>query len=391
LQVLPAKAAFTPSGAPVVGFTVQNQDAPQNAAGFGGSLSSSGTIPLLPGANQLLAVGAAGARALLMEGLATAGQRCCGAVRLVPVSPSGKLGAPRTLIGTLAEPSTGMLVPTSDGGALGLVATATGIWATRAAGSAAFGPIARLTPASATPAAVAAAALPKGAIAIGWTTGPQAAVPGAVGSIEIEQGGAGKLPSAAASHYLSAVPGDSIDSFALGAGAHGPTAVWAQSYTDTLGAFHSVIEEADAGALTSATRLSDTSGVASAASVGSDLAGHEVAVWKQCDATGSICAAWMSTRRGAGRFSPAVRLGAIDPASSPSVAVGANGAAVAGWVDGGVVMLSVRPPATGAFGTPARLGADASELSLSAGPGGRAIAVWCEGIALQRVYASVYG
>lgn len=385
---MPPAAAITSAGATVVGYTVEDQDHTQNAAAYAAMLdpgSLAGAIPPLQGANQLLAVGSLGRSCLLLEGLATAGRRCCSSVRAAAL---GMPGAPRTLLTGIREPATGTLVPMSDGGALALVATASGIWGARANSSGTFSGAQRLTPATATPAAFAATALPNGGSAVGWSLAPRADLAGAVGSITIKQGTAAGLPSA--SSYLGALPGDSIDQLSLAAGVRGASAVWVESYTDTLGAFHSVVETADAGALPAATQLSASAEIASAVAVRSDLKGDEVAVFKQCDPAGNTCSGWLATRRGARPFSALSRLGSIDPTASPAVAVGADGSAAAGWIDGGAVKLRVRPAATAAFGSPSTLGAAAMDLTLAAGPAGRVIAVWSQGAVTQRVFGSLY-
>ena len=99
-------------------------------------------------------------------------------------------------------------------------------------------------------------------------------------------------------HYPA--PGQPIDELQLVPARSGATVAWAQSWTDQLGQFHSVVMAADLSAggraLSASTQLTSDTQLASGLSLRADVAGDQLVAWRQCDRALEDCAAYIDPR-----------------------------------------------------------------------------------------------
>ena len=390
LDATPAQIAFASNGQAAVSFGFVNPDAPSGARASLALLSSSGRpikVRSVPHTRQVLDLAYLSGTLQLLGGTSGGGLACCTEIQTLSLDARG-FSQPRPLMRQLAGASAGRLLA-SGSGALAVFASDSGVWAARAGRDAKFGGVRRLSSSGAGPQSLAAAAQHGGGALVAFTQtlfhSSDAPIPA---TVMLSQGAGATLPPRARAAQTFAA-GTVIGPLALAPNPFAPTLGWAQDSADSSGANRSQIVLAAVGA-TLRTRTYTVAGeIESGLSGAADSSGDELFAWDSCDTTPS-CQVLAVSRAARGHFGSARPLGGIDAAAEPSVAVGAQGAAVIAWVQGGHIYFTRRSSGTQRFSTPARLTGPgpATGLTLAAGPGGRVLAVWAAGTTRTTVWAS---
>ncbi len=336
----------------------------------------------LSGLQQVLGAGFVAGRFVLLGGGSPSGQACCSQV----VEVDARLRR-RTILTGLAGPAVARTVAFPRG-LLAAVATGQGVWAAwTAAGGTALPVLRRLDRRGEFPQTLAAAALPHGRVAVVWSASSATEIGGA-DVIELAAGGDRSGPSGA--HVIvRAGSGHTIDELAIVGTPGPPTVAWVESWADGLGRVHSEVRAIPLGGRRSVQRLSPAAEAASGLTAATGGRGSEVISFRSCTVSGTCVARAAVRVPRAGRFDASARLGATDGSEPLPAAVTARDLAVVGWVDGGIVRAAtVRG---GRFGravrlSPTRLGAD---LTIAAGPGLGAIAVWSQATVSQQLIGAV--
>jgi hypothetical protein len=382
LSLSAPRIALSPSGAVLVGWSESDPDYPPDAGVLFdiGAAGAPAADPHRVGVDRsLLAAAPFGDGFLLLDGVGVPGRRCCSSVRAVRLGATGSVLAAQTLVGGLTGPASGRLVQLPGGGMLAAIATAGGVWVDSAGADGRFTGKQRLTGAGARPAAIDAARLKRGS-AVGWTDAAQGAGADPFRSVFEARGAGSSLPRGRRA-VVTAAAGHRIDELSL---APGGALAWIESYTDVLGAYHSV-------AMAGRAKLSGAAVDATALTLAVGPRGEELAAFLECDPAGEACATRVAAAPAGGAFAPAARLGAADPGIGPQLAVAPTGTALACWTAGGRVACARGSAATGRFGAPAMIShGTASGLAVAFAAGGDALAVWAQGTTSARIVAARY-
>jgi hypothetical protein len=390
LDILAPMIGYSSRGEAAIGFNVQDADYVPHATAWV-ALRSPGRSPRtaqqVPRALEVLDLAYAGDTLELLTGTSPHGRSCCFSAQLTRRAPGSGFGRPRTLIEGLTGAPTGRLLALSDGRMLALVATGHGVWVAQATGTGRFGRAVALSTTGAKPQAVTAAALPDGRYVVAWTEEDG-------GRLSVAAGAPGQLPHGSRTAVVTP-SGHRISELALAAGApparRSPASAslaWIEGWTDAAGRYRSrvMVQQLAPGAAPSA--LSGERRFASGLKLSGDARGDQLIAWKAC---GAGCVVYAASRRAGGGFGAAFRLAEIDASETPQVSVGPDGAALAGWVTAGRVVVTVRAARGGGFGPGRTLSRGlASNLALASGPAGEALAVWTQGTLAPQLDVAVY-
>jgi hypothetical protein len=390
LDILAPVIGYSSRGEAAIGFDVQDADYVPHATAWL-ALRSPGRSPRtaqqVPSALEVLDLAYAGDTLELLTGTSPHGRPCCRSVQLTKRAPGSGFGRPQTLIEGLTGVPTARLLALSDGPMLAMVATGQGVWVARSTGTGRFGRAVALTSAGAKPQAVTAAALPDGRFVVAWTDEDG-------GRVTVADGALGQPPGGSRTAVVTPA-GHRISELALAAGPpparRAPASAslaWIEGWTDAAGRYRSRVmaQELAPGAAPSA--LSGERRLASGLKLSGDARGDQLIAWKAC---GAKCVAYAASRRAGGGFGAAFVLAEIDASETPQVSVGPDGAALAGWVRAGRVVVAARSAAGGGFGPGRTLSRGlASNLALASGPAAEALAVWTQGTLAPQLDAAVY-
>jgi hypothetical protein len=174
--------------------------------------------------------------------------------------------------------------------------------------------------------------------------------------------------------------GHRIDELGVAARQGGATAAWLESWFDKGNAYHSIVRAMDVAPHATVRNLSPADRLASGLSFGGDAGGDQAVAWESCTLQ-AACMTQVSGRGAHGSFGPVRTLGAIDASEEPSLAVGAHGRVLVGWVRGGKPVAATASSSGGRFGGPATLSSTtfALDLTVGFGSGGAAMAAWTQG------------
>jgi hypothetical protein len=399
LDDIAPQLAFSASGAATAAFGIEDVDTPGVSQAYLTTRSAQGAVSgarPIPGAEQILDLAYDGSALELLTGASPPGLTCCSSAQVIQVSPGGRAGRARTLIGGLAGATSGTLVTLADGQMLAAIATERGVWASQSTRGGQFGAPDLLTRPGDMPETMSAAWLGGENSVLAWTAGsrfPQASAPRSI----YVSGGTRLSGPHRALKVITVPPGHRIDELAIVPRGGGATAAWIESWSDSSGAYHSQVEAADLAAHPRVRALSPAGRLASGVDFAADAAGDQAAIWESCTLE-EVCTAQAALRGAGAGFGAPRTLGAIDPSESPSMAVDGQGQVLAGWVSGGRPVAAVAPTADAVFGAPATFNApatlssatDASDLTLAYGPRGRALAAWTQGASDPIVVGAAY-
>lgn len=388
LDELPATLAFSAGGNAAVVFGIADVDTPGVSQGYLAIRTVRGEIAgprSIPGAARILAVTYDRSFLELLIGVAPPGLTCCSSVEAVQLTSEGGLTRPRTVVAGLSGDTVAQLLALADGRMLAAVATERGVWEAQATPAGRFSPARLLTSASQSPEAMSAAWLGAESTAIAWTAG--AGTAGATDPRTVSLAGptAAGLPRAVRT-AVTLPPGYRIDELAIARHGTGVTAAWIASWFDSMGAYHSQVQAADLTRHPRVRTLSSPALLASGLGFAADTTGDQGLSWQSCapapaSAPVPTCAVEVALRGAGQSFGTPSSLGAVDPGQEPAIAIGSLGEAIVGWIQGGrPVAASTNGPGA-VFGAPVVLSPTtyALDLTVAAGPGRRALAVWTQG------------
>jgi len=389
LDILGPQLAFSPGGTAGMAFTVQDEDNPATSSPFAVWRTASGKLSeprQIPGAGEVLGLAWFGRSLQLLVGDSPVGQTCCSTAGVVGLSASGRFGAPKRLASGLAGATAGQLVGLGHR-MLAAVATERGVWIGQT-GSSGRWSTHRLAGAGAEPQGLDATALPHGRTAVAWVGGSA----NAVGSRSIYVANGASTSAPRRSHAAITVPAsDGIDEMGIAAGPGGATAAWIESWYDRRGNYHSVVVTADLAHARRTTTFAVPGTMASGLTFGADGQGDQVIAWKACT-WNATCSVRAVVRSGGKSFGRPLRLGSIDATEAPTVAFSPSGDALAGWTGSGHVMAAELRPRASRFLSAHVVSSTvyASNLSLTFGPAGAAIAAWSQGTFAPDVVGAVF-
>ena len=399
LDLLSPAVAFSSGGAATAAFGITDVDTPGSSQALVAQLAPGG-YPAPPqvappagvgGAAQVLAMAYDGRSAELLTGVAARGRDCCASAEIVHVGQGGKPWRPRVVVGGLAGATSGQLLTLADGQMLAAVATQRGVWVSQSPRGDRFTHQHLLTGRGEMPESLAAAWLGGERTLVAWTAASGAAGASDPGAVRYAIGSR----SAAPAHQLTAVRvarAHRIDELAVAPGGGGSgTAAWIDSWPDSRGGWHAQVRTTDVGSGGGTQTLSPAWRLASGLSLAGDQAGDQAAAWESCTTSG-FCNALVAVRRHGGRFTSARSLGPVDPGQPPALAVGPGGEIVVGLVHQGRPWAVTESGPGRAFSRPAALTSSvyAYDLTVAAGTGRRAIAVWSQGTLNPSVVAAAF-
>ncbi|MBV9819575.1 MAG: hypothetical protein JOZ07_14675 [Solirubrobacterales bacterium] len=379
LDYVSPRLAFSPTGASVATFGIENVDQPGSAQAYlvrraaGGGLSGPVAVP---GVQRVLALAYPGRSAVLLAGMSPAGVDCCSGAQAITVGASGSLGTGRPVFGGLTGATQGQLLALSGGQMLAAVATERGVLVSQ--GSGGFGPARLISDRDQEPVAMSAAWLGGRSTIVAWTAGT--GVIGTLSQRSIDYAtGAGKLPPHGARVALTVANGHRIDELAVMRRGTGSTLVWVESWYDRTGAYHSQVRAADVATHPAVRTVSPANALASDLSVASDPPGDQGIAWQSCTADGA-CTAQLASRTAHGVFGGAATLGPADAAQAPTLAMGGRGQLAVVWVRGGHPVAVLGGAGSRPSGA-AQLSATiyAAEPTVAFGRRGQALAAWTQG------------
>ena len=389
LDIVGPQLAFSPGGTAGIGFTVQDEDNPATASPFAVWRSPSGKLSgprQIPGADEVLGLAWFGRSLQLLVGDSPAGQTCCSTASVVGLSSSGRFGPAKRLVSGLAGATAGQLVGLGHR-MLAAIATERGVWIGQT-GSSGRWSTHRLAGAGAQPQAIDATALPHGRTAVAWVGGSA----NAVGSRSIYVANGASTSAPRRSHAaITVAASHGIDEMAIAAGPGGATAAWIESWFDQRSNYHSTVVTADLAHARRTTTFAVPGTIASGLTFGADGHGDQVIAWKACTWS-EACSVRAVVRSGGKSFGRPLRLGSIDATEAPTVAFSSSGDALAGWIGAGHVLAAeLRPRATRFLNAHVVSSTIyATNLSLTFGPAGAAIAAWSQGTLAPDVVGAVF-
>lgn len=399
LDLLAPRLAFSAGGAATAAFGIADVDAPGSSQAYVASLAARGypappavgTPASVDGAAEVLALAYDRRAPELLVGAAPPGRDCCTRAEIVHVGADGRPWRPRVAVGGLAGATSGRLLALADGQMLAAVATQRGVWVSQAPHGDWLSRPHLLTGRGQMPESLAAAWLGGERSIVAWTAASGAAGASDPGAVRYALGSRSSAPAHPATAARVAA-GHRIDELGLAPGAGGSaTAAWIESWYDAQGDWHSQVRATDIrpGAQTRA--LSPSWRLASGLELAGDQAGDQAAAWESCTASG-LCTALVAVRRAGGQFGAARSLGPVDPGQPPALAVGPGGAVVVGLVHGGRPFAATEAAPGHGFGRPVALSstAYAYDITVAAGPAGRAVAAWSQGTLNPSVVAAAF-
>ncbi len=393
LDYLPTQLAFSSQDTAAAAFAIGDVDTPGTAQAYVVSRSAAGAVSnpvMVPGAQEVLALGFHGPALELVLGTSPAGLDCCSSAEAIRFDGGAFAAHPQALVGGLTGATLGQLVTLADGRMLAAVATERGVWAMQSARNGGFGGARRLSGDGQAPESLSASWLGGESSLVVWTAGSGSAVAAAPRSIFFSLGSRQSGPRRA--HTLLSVPtGHRIDELAVARRGTGATAAWVESWYDQRGAYHSQVKAADFGARPGIRTLSSAGELAAGISLAADGAGAQAVAWPGCSPDGG-CTVRVATRSPSASFDAPVSLGAVDASQHPSVAVGPRGQALVGWVSAGHPMATVGSAADGRFGAGRVLSSSlyALDETVAFGPRSDALAAWTQGTLNPSVVAAAY-
>jgi hypothetical protein len=382
LDVLAPELAVASSGASAAAFGIQDVDTPGTAQAYLTLRSAQGAVgdPIpVTGASQILALAYSRGSLELLTGTSSANQTCCSSAQATPVSASGQLGRPRTVVGGLAGTTRARLLTLKDGQMLAAVATQRGVWVAQSPRGDQFAGQRLLTGAGKIPQALAAAWLGAETTIVAWTAATGTAGTADPRTISYATGSRTKAPR----RVLSAVTipaGHRIDELGLAARGGGATAAWIESWYDKHAIYHSQVRAMDIAPHAAPRTLSAANRLASGLTFGGDVAGDQALGWESCTGD-AACSAQVAVRAARALFGSTRTLGSADPSQAPALAVGPQGQVAVGWVRGGQPVASTSGAHGRGLGGPVTLSPTtfALDMTVGFGPGAQALAAWTQG------------
>jgi hypothetical protein len=390
-DITAAQIAFSPGGEAAVAFATQNEDKPAEAHAFVALRSAGGRVSApraVPGSQQVLGLGFAGQTLELLTGGATSGRTCCDSAKAIPFG-GGRFGRARTLAAKLTGATVGWLTALPPTGLLAAIATDRGVWVAQSRAGQRFAGTRRLSDSAGMPWTLAAAAGRSGRTTVAWTeTTGQSIGPNQIFSST----GTGLAAPRGSRAAVTVAAGHQIDELDLAPTPTGATAGWIESWIDQDGVYHAEVVASDLGAGALARAFPVSGQAESGLILAGNAHGDQVFAWKACDTT-PTCTVWATVRRAGGRFGTPARIGAIDAEQDPAAAISPKGQALVGWIDAGHVRAAARSLAARAFALATRVsGTDfASNLTLSFGAAGQALAAWTQGTVAPDIVGAMYG
>jgi hypothetical protein len=393
LDVLPAQLAFSAGGETAVGYSVQNEDHPNQSQAYELLRTRTGKVlgPHRVHGLETLGVTLGASAPAVLTGISPSGKTCCAAAHLLTLDPDGAPKSDRTVTRGLAGTGAGALLAVGGGRLLSIVATPEGVWVEQTRTSGRPAPAHRITSAAAVPQTLTATNLGGGHTMVAWTaqTGQPALLPAQ--TIFVAEGSAKRAPHHA--RIAVEVPsGHTITELALGRGrTGGPTVAWIDAFDDAAGALHSQVEVADLDGHIHVHSFPLTGLVASDLSLATTSSGSQVLAWKACDRDAN-CGVETAVKDPRGRFGAAIRLGRADASQRPATAVSQNGTALVGWIDHGHVLAAARSRHARRFAATAVVSATnfAADLTIGFGAGNAALAAWTQGTLNQSVMGAAF-
>jgi hypothetical protein len=284
----------------------------------------------------------------------------------------------RTLIGGLAGATQGRLLALKDG-MLAAIATERGVWVVQAGKANRFGGQHLLTHGGQMPEALDAAWLGAESTIVAWTAATGVAGQAAPRSISYALGAKTHAPRGAKT-AVTVPAGHRIDELGVAARHGGATAAWVESWFDTGNTYYSIVRAMDIAPHAMVRNLSPANRLASGLSFAGDVGGDQALAWQSCTFQ-AACQTQVDGRGARGSFGPVRTLGAIDASQEPSLAVGAHGQVLVGWVRGGKPVAATASSAGGRFSGPVSLSSTtfALDLTVGYGPAGAGLAAWTQG------------
>jgi hypothetical protein len=386
IEVLGPQIASSQAGAAAVSFNDVNLDAQATAGAFLALARPRGAFsparPVGQGVQEVLALAYSGRTLELLTAQSPFGQPCCTTVSATRLEPTGTFSRPQTIVSDVGGGTLGRLVPLANGRLLAVIAGPQGLWVTEARGTHSFAPGRRLMSASATPIPLAVTATPAGGSTVAWTEGTGQRILTATGP----PGAAPSRPRA----VLTLPAGHEIDGLQLVPRTQGVTLAWTESWSDTLGAYHSRAMAADLlGKPLRPRALSAPADAASALALAATASGDQVATWDACSP--DACTVRGAIRSAVARwFGRSSGLGPIDPGESPQVTTGPDRGSLAGWIAGGRAVIAQLPPRASRFKAARPIsGRLAANLDIAFGPSGVGVATWTQGTLAPDVFATL--
>jgi hypothetical protein len=381
LDVVAPVLAISGSGAAAAAFGIQDVDTPGVSQGYvtlRPAHSAAGNPIAVPGAQEILAATYDGGSLELLTGAASATQTCCSGAQAVQVSAGGRVARARTLIGGLAGATQGRLLALKDG-MLAAIATERGVWVVQAGKANRFGGQHLLTHGGQMPEALDAAWLGAESTIVAWTAATGVAGQAAPRSISYALGAKTHAPRGAKT-AVTVPAGHRIDELGVAARHGGATAAWVESWFDTGNTYYSIVRAMDIAPHAMVRNLSPANRLASGLSFAGDVGGDQALAWQSCTFQ-AACQTQVDGRGARGSFGPVRTLGAIDASQEPSLAVGAHGQVLVGWVRGGKPVAATASSAGGRFSGPVSLSSTtfALDLTVGYGPAGAGLAAWTQG------------
>jgi hypothetical protein len=386
LDVTPARIAFGPGGATAVGYSVQDMDntAISSARVLQGRAGSRfGPIRKPAGEQQILDLAYGPSGLELLAGTSEAGRSCCSQVQALGPAHGPSFGPARPLFSGLAGATLARLISLPDR-LLAVAGTERGVWVSQsAAGGDRFAAARRLSGSNQLPQSLDAIALAKGQSLLAWTARTDQVTADGPRAIYLARGSLQHAPQR--QRLALTVPvNHQVDEIALARGAAQPTLAWIESWFDRSGGFHSQAKVADLAGRLRPQAVSSGGELAAGLAFAADDRGDQVLSWKACADSGS-CATRVVLRRGKGRFGAVQRPGPIDAAESPAAAVSTAGTALVGWIHSGHVFAATSQTTRMSGAAVVSVTNFATDLALTAAPGGGALAVWTQGTLGQSV------
>jgi hypothetical protein len=386
LDVVLPTLAVSGSGAAAAAFGIQDVDTPGVSQGYvalrpaHGAAGGVDGVPIqIPGAQEILAATYDGGALELLTGAGPATQTCCNSAQAVQVSAEGAVARGRTLVSGLAGATQGQLLTLKGGAMVAAVATARGVWVLQSAKANRFGAQHLLTRRGQMPQALDAAWLGGESTIVAWTAAPGVAGQAAPRSISYALGAKTHAPRGVKT-AVTVPAGHRIDELGVAARQGGAAAAWVESWYDKGNTYHSIVRAMDIAPHAMVRNLSPANRLASGLSFAGDVGGDEAVAWESCTLQ-AACQTQVAGRGAGGSFGPARTLGALDASQKPSLAVGAHGQVLVGWVRGGKPVAATAASAAGRFGAPVILSSTtfALDLTVGLGSGGAGMAAWTQG------------
>jgi hypothetical protein len=389
LDIRAPVASLSGAGAAGIAFTVQDTDAPATQTAdavwrrSGGGASKPYAVP---GSKQILASAFQGGTLQLLTGSAASGDSCCSTAGVIGMGSGGRFGKLHTLVTGLGGATVGDMV-TLGRRTLAALATERGVWVSQSNPSGSFAKAHRIAGGRSAPGSLAAAAM-SGGTAVAWGGGKQSVV--GPRSVYIATGKTSEAPRRARTALT--VPGtDGIDEVGVAGGKGGATLAWIDSYYDRKGNYRSGVRAADVARMKKVTSLQLAGVMASGLTFAADSHGDQVLAWKTCSWSGA-CSVQASVRTAGKAFGRPARLGPLDAAEVPALAVAPGGQTVVTWITGGHVLAAYLSPHSTRFGKSVTVSSTvyAADVTVAFRSNGQAIAVWSQNTLAPEIVGALF-